>query len=232
MDTFAFDLYDCLSTHVSTTYQIQVRRLTLLDRTCTVGKNTLIGASTTVAENVTIVASVIGQNCRIGAGSTVRNSYLFEGAVIGEGCTVERSIIGADVQIKDRTHVARGCLIGDGVVVGPDAVLQSFERLSKRRSADDVAADEDDDDSDIEEVEASAYLLVRISWNALFINSVHVDQDSVDKSGLGKDSNAVVWPRGPPADEDDDEEGPENYKNQRFMRLGTSFLFFSQEGRS
>ncbi|KAF8201653.1 nucleotide-diphospho-sugar transferase [Pholiota molesta] len=126
-----------------------------LSRTCTVGKNTLIGASTTVAENVTIVASVIGQNCRIGAGSTVRNSYLFEGAVIGKGCTVERSIIGADVQIKDRTHVARGCLIGEGVVVGPDAVLQPFERLSKKRTADDVTADEDDDDSDIEEVEAS-----------------------------------------------------------------------------
>jgi len=50
-----------------------------------------------------------------------------------------------------------------------------------------------------------------------------VEQDSIDKTGLGKDSNAIVWPRGPP-DEEDDEEGPENWKNQRFMRLGTKAL--------
>lgn len=37
-----------------------------------------------------------------------------------------------------------------------------------------------------------------------------------------------MWPRGPPdEDEDDEDEGPENYKNQRFMRLGMNGLFFS-----
>jgi len=50
-----------------------------------------------------------------------------------------------------------------------------------------------------------------------------LEQDSIDKTGLGKDSNAIVWPRGPP-DEEDDEEGPENWKNQRFMRLGTKLF--------
>lgn len=50
-------------------------------------------------------------------------------------------------------------------------------------------------------------------------------QDAIDKVPFGKDFNAIVWPRGPP-DDDDDEEGPENFKNQRFMRigLGSSFL--------
>ncbi|KAF8969966.1 nucleotide-diphospho-sugar transferase [Flammula alnicola] len=172
----------------------------VLARTCNVGKNTLIGSSTTVSDNVTITASVIGQNCRIGAGSTINNSYIFENAVVGEGCSIERSIIGAGVQIKDRSRIPKGCLIADGVVVGPDATLRPFERLSVRRDEADIEADADDDDSDIEEVEAN--------------------QDSIDKVGLGKDSNAIVWPRGPPADEEDDEEGPENYRNQRFMRIG------------
>jgi len=36
-----------------------------------------------------------------------------------------------------------------------------------------------------------------------------------------------MWPRGPPdEDEDEEDEGPENYKNQRFMRLGMNVLFF------
>lgn len=43
---------------------------------------------------------------------------------------------------------------------------------------------------------------------------------------LGKDSNALVWPRGPP-DEEDDEDGMENYKNLRFMRLGAVLIQFS-----
>lgn len=46
-----------------------------------------------------------------------------------------------------------------------------------------------------------------------------IDQELIDKTSLGKDSNAIVWPRGPP-DEEDDEDGPENFKNQRYMRIG------------
>lgn len=45
------------------------------------------------------------------------------------------------------------------------------------------------------------------------------DQDEVDKDELGPETNAVVWPRGRPVDEEDDE-SPENYTNQRFMRIG------------
>jgi translation initiation factor eIF-2B subunit epsilon len=52
-----------------------------------------------------------------------------------------------------------------------------------------------------------------------------IDQESIDKTSLGKDSNAIVWPRGPP-DEEDDEEGPENFKNQRYMRIGV-FIFMN-----
>ncbi|CAA7271788.1 unnamed protein product [Cyclocybe aegerita] len=163
----------------------------VLARTCNIGTNTLIGSSTKVSENVTIIASVIGQNCTIGPGSTISNSYIFENAVVGANCAIERSIIGADRR------------------AGPNATLAPFERLSAKRGPVDIEADADDDDSDIEEVEAN--------------------QNSIDKKSLGKDSNAIVWPRGPPDEEDEDEESPENYKNQRFMRLGdnTADLDFS-----
>jgi len=128
-------------------------------RTCNIGTNTLIGSSTKVAENVSITASVIGQRCTIGAGSRISDSYIFEGAVIGEHCIIERSIIGAGAQVKDGSRVPKGCLLADGVIIGPDASLQPFERLSVSRDEVDVETDHEDEDSDIEEVEASKFLL-------------------------------------------------------------------------
>ena len=133
-------------------------------RTCNIGTSTLIGSSTQVAENVQIIASVIGQNCTIGAGSIIRNSYIFENTIIGARCVVERSIVGAGVMVKDGSRVPLGCLIGEGVIIGPDATLEPYERLSVERheivgvesgDEDGVDDDHDDDDSDIEEVEAS-----------------------------------------------------------------------------
>jgi len=131
----------------------------LFCRTCNIGTNTLIGSSTKVSENVCLTASVIGQGCNIGAGSRISGSYIFEGAVIGERCIIERSIIGAGVQVKNGSRIPKGCLLADGVIIGPDASLQPFERLSVSRDGEDGdSEDEAEEDSDIEEVEASKFL--------------------------------------------------------------------------
>jgi hypothetical protein len=51
-----------------------------------------------------------------------------------------------------------------------------------------------------------------------------VDQ-KLTPNTLGKDSNALVWPRGPP---DDGEENELNiYKNERFLRIGMYSLDLS-----
>jgi translation initiation factor eIF-2B subunit epsilon len=122
-------------------------------RTCKIGNNTLIGSCTTIADDVQIIASVIGKHCTIGAGSVVRDSYIFDGTSIGPECVVERSIVGGGVLIKEKSTVPRGCLIGDGVIIGPEACLEPFERLSRRRSSKGDG-DEEDVGSDLEEAEA------------------------------------------------------------------------------
>lgn len=121
------------------------------NRTCKIGNNTMIGPSTQINENAEIVASVIGCNCSIGTGTIIRNSYIFDGTTIGSDCVIERSIIGAGVSIRDNSVVQRGSLVGDGVIVGPSALLRPFERLSRKRDSTDSSEDED---SDIEDVEA------------------------------------------------------------------------------
>jgi translation initiation factor eIF-2B subunit epsilon len=142
-----------------------------------VGNNTLIGSHTRVCDNAQISASVIGQRCIIGADAIIRNAYIFDDTVIGPKCVVEHSIVGAGVNIKEKSRVEKGCLIGDGVIIGPQAVLLPFERLSKRTKTDDTDEDEgsdedededededdeedeegddEDEDSEVEDVEAS-----------------------------------------------------------------------------
>lgn len=136
--------------------------LTRLYSTCKIGNNTLIGSSTKVLERAQITGSVIGQRCIIGAGAVIRNAYIFDDSVIGSGCVIEHSIIGAGVNIKERSRVERGCLVGDGVTIGPQAVLVPFEKLSKRREKIEKEQDEDgddeaDEDSEVEEVEESGF---------------------------------------------------------------------------
>lgn len=174
----------------------------VLARSCKIGTNTLIGPSTKIAENVQVISSVIGQNCFIGAGTIIDNSYIFDNTIIGPNCKIQRSIVGSSCSIKENTHVLNGSLVGDGVTIGPDVTLSPFERLSAQRpNTRDVslANNSDEEDSDLEGVETDQ---VTIKGN---IN-------------LGKDSNALVWPKGPPDEEDLDD--VENYNNQRFMRLG------------
>ncbi|KIY68593.1 nucleotide-diphospho-sugar transferase [Cylindrobasidium torrendii FP15055 ss-10] len=166
-----------------------------LGRTSKVGNNTLIGPSTNISEDVHITSSVIGQDCIIGAGSVIVDSYLFDGVVVGPECVIEKSIIGERVVIKDSCHIPRGCLVGDDVVVGPEAQLEPFDRLSKRRGEDD----DDEEDSDVEELEASQPTSI---------------------ARLGDESNAVLWPKTPPDDEGEDEDDVENFRNLRFMRIG------------
>ncbi|KAG1803652.1 nucleotide-diphospho-sugar transferase [Suillus plorans] len=207
----------------------------ILSRTCKIGNNTLIGSKSQIADNAQVTASVLGQRCIVGAGSIVRNSYLFDGAVIGPNCVVEHSIIGSGVHIKERTHVERGCLIADGVVVGPQAKLAPFSRLSKRRQDSDEedeefedaeehfeeeedGDDEGEDGDDEDEVDSE-------------LEDVEANQDPKALAKLGSDTNAIIWPL-PVVDEDEAIDDLEHPDNQRLMRIGdnASDLVLSDPG--
>ncbi|KAK2466994.1 hypothetical protein APHAL10511_001252 [Amanita phalloides] len=170
-----------------------------LARTCKLGTDTLIGSSTQIQENTQIFASVIGRGCTIGPGTVINNSYIFDNTQIGSNCVIERSIIGSNVHIKNDSNVPKGCLIADSVVLGPNAKLEPFNRLSARRgSLKGVPLDDEEYDSDVAEVEAR--------------------QCSIVKPSLGIGSNALVWPQKSLIEEA--EESVENEQNLRFMRIG------------
>ncbi|TFK54991.1 nucleotide-diphospho-sugar transferase [Heliocybe sulcata] len=203
----------------------------ILSRTCKIGNNTLIGSFTQVFDNAQVTASVIGQRCKIGMNTVIRNSYIFDGTTIGANCVIENSIIGSKVQIKDKTRVQKGCLVADEVVLGPEAKLRPFERVSKRRDADDAEEGEEGEDSgdeseaegddeeeggddeedasdDEDEVESDSEL-----------EEAEANQAAIGAT-LGADTNAIAWPLQSGEQEDSDADEMETFNNQRLMRIG------------
>ncbi|TFY52333.1 hypothetical protein EVJ58_g10077 [Rhodofomes roseus] len=172
----------------------------IMSRTARVGPNTLIGAHTTIADGASISGSVIGQRCKIGPGAVLKGAYIFDDTEIGAGALVENSIVGSGVRIGEGSTVRTGCLIADGVVLGKNARLARFDRVSRRRYlVDGESTDGEEDEEEWEVVEAH--------------------QDSVT-SVLGEGSNAVVWPQSHSEDEDEEVDEVESYNNQRLMRIG------------
>ncbi|KAH9857019.1 hypothetical protein C2E23DRAFT_748650 [Lenzites betulinus] len=188
----------------------------VLSRTCKIGNNTLIGSHTIIEAGASVHASVIGQRCTIGPGAVLRDAYIFDDTHVGAGCVVEGSIVGERVRLGDRCRVPRGCVIAEGVTIGEDAKLRNFERVSRKRTAQEKkdaedADDEDEEpDSDLEEVEAH--------------------QEEAEEV-LGKGANALVWPQGP-TEEDESMDVRDQFSNLRLMRIGdpASDLELSDEG--
>ncbi|KAL4068016.1 nucleotide-diphospho-sugar transferase [Scleroderma yunnanense] len=210
-----------------------------LSRTCKIWNNTLIGSHCQISENAQVSASVLGQRCTIGVGSVVRNSYLFDGVVVGSDCTIEHSILSAGVKIKDGTRVERGCLVGDGVVVGPQAHLLPFERLSRRlqdekdddegdeddsegegksEESDDKEEDEEEDDEDDDDDDDSDEGGDEEEVDSDY-EEVEANQDPEALKRLGPDTNAIIWPD-PSNDEDEEIDEVDLPINQRLMRIG------------
>ena len=58
------------------------------------------------------------------------------------------------MHIGEKTTIARGCLVGDGVILGAQARLGEFDRVSKRRDEGDEDEDGEEEDEDEEDEES------------------------------------------------------------------------------
>ena len=148
--------------------------------TAAIGHRTLLGAHTRVDEHTIVSESVLGHRVSVGPSSAVRNSYLWDDVAIGRNCVIDGCILGRGVLILDHVHLTHGTMVGDGCVIGPDASLPAFSRVSMHG----YRACEDDSDTEAADADAD--------------------------TTLGKASRGCLWPpittRSASADEDEDED--------------------------
>lgn len=125
----------------------------MLSRSCTVGPNTLIGRGASISHRSFVKDSVIGENCTIGVEAVIKDSYIWDGAIIEDKCVVEQSIIGSGVCVKSGSKIRRGCLVADGVIMGPNADLKPFTRVSPKLDEEL----EEGNDSELEDMEIGRF---------------------------------------------------------------------------
>ncbi|KAJ1921737.1 translation initiation factor eIF-2B epsilon subunit, GEF [Mycoemilia scoparia] len=102
----------------------------VLARQCWIEKNIVLGKNTHIEKGSRIRHSVLGDNCVVKSDSIVQGSYLFSNTSVGKGCSVLRSILGFGVQLLDNVKIGRGCMIGDNVILGPNATIPPFTRIA------------------------------------------------------------------------------------------------------
>ena len=90
----------------------------LLERGVRVGAGSHVGSLVVLASDV-----------EIGAGTTVERSVILNGSQIGENCTLRDCIIAAGCRVGARTKITGGSVLGEGVTVGADNVIEHGARI-------------------------------------------------------------------------------------------------------
>jgi mannose-1-phosphate guanylyltransferase len=88
-----------------------------VDTSAVLSGGSAVGASCTIAADVTVDGSVLFDGASIGAGAVVRRSVVGAGAVVGARAVLEDTVIG------DRARVGAAVELRAGARVWPDAVL-------------------------------------------------------------------------------------------------------------
>lgn len=89
-----------------------------------VGEGAQIAADAAVGDDV-----VLGPGVTVGAGATLDRCVVLEDGSVGADCTLSDCILAPRVTLGDRTAVAGGAVLGEGVSVGADNVLTNGVRV-------------------------------------------------------------------------------------------------------
>ena len=73
--------------------------------------------------------TVLGAGVEVGEGAHIETSVVLDGSRIGARTTIRASIVGARVSIGEHCHLDGGVVIGDGVSIGSDNVLDRGARI-------------------------------------------------------------------------------------------------------
>eukprot|EP00735_Rhodelphis_limneticus_P006512 TRINITY_DN18929_c0_g1::TRINITY_DN18929_c0_g1_i1::g.1421::m.1421 TRINITY_DN18929_c0_g1::TRINITY_DN18929_c0_g1_i1::g.1421 ORF type:complete len:682 (-),score=163.39,sp/Q54RF3/EI2BE_DICDI/35.78/1e-136,W2/PF02020.13/6.4e-22,Hexapep/PF00132.19/0.29,Hexapep/PF00132.19/0.059,Hexapep/PF00132.19/0.00016,Hexapep/PF00132.19/22,Hexapep/PF00132.19/0.00058,NTP_transferase/PF00483.18/2.8e-07,Hexapep_2/PF14602.1/0.011,Hexapep_2/PF14602.1/0.045,Hexapep_2/PF14602.1/0.31,NTP_transf_3/PF12804.2/0.022 TRINITY_DN189 len=134
-----------------TTYRISRGRVykeesVSVARSAHVGNNTVIGADSTLADDVTVSDTVIGRRCTIATGAKIKSSFLWDDVVVGEGSVIEGALLCKGVRIGKKATIQRGCVLSFGVVIDDGVTVGAHTRITRSAYIDEDSLEEIDSD--------------------------------------------------------------------------------------
>ena len=118
---------------------------TRLSRTCTVDRDSMVGAGTVIGEETSIMYSVLGQNCKVGTNCKLDHCVVMDGATIGDECQLSYSFICAGVRIGNGCVVGAGSVLSIGCVLGPGFQLKPHTRVAQQEQVLDFEGSSDEE---------------------------------------------------------------------------------------
>ena len=84
----------------------------------------IVGKGVHIKDNKNIINSVIGDNVHIGENVQIRDSFIFSNTKINDGVIVTHSVIGPNCEIKSKTKITVGSIIGKGVTLEKEHLIE------------------------------------------------------------------------------------------------------------
>lgn len=95
-------------------------------------QNVVLHENCQVAEGTELINAVIGQNCKIGRNCVLENAFVFDNVKIGEKCVLKNCVIGKNTEIKNRTAINNGSVIGSNCVIPEEQVIDKAFIVEKK----------------------------------------------------------------------------------------------------
>jgi mannose-1-phosphate guanylyltransferase/phosphomannomutase len=109
-----------------------------VDRDAVVGTKVVIGANAKIRAGASVGDyAIIGDSCLVSSGASVSRSIVWSDSFIGEGAEIVGAVICRRVDVRARSRVETGSVIGDesylgqGAVVGADVAVYPFKRIEQ-----------------------------------------------------------------------------------------------------
>jgi len=130
--------YDRMSIYMETSQ-------TRLSRTCTVGRDSMVGAGTVIGEETNVMYSVLGQNCKLGTNCSLDHCIVMDGVVIGDECELSYCFICSGVRVGNGCVVGAGSVLSIGCALGPGFQLKPHTRIAQQEQVLDFDGSSDEE---------------------------------------------------------------------------------------
>lgn len=130
-----------------------------LSRTCSIGRQSILGAGSSFGDHTSVLKSSVGRNCTIGKNVTIQGSFLWSNVTVEDDVSITNAILCDNVVVRKGAVIEEGCVLSFGVVIGEGFTLKAFSKVTKAahvEQEDEFASSDEEDDSGDDEEETSA----------------------------------------------------------------------------